>query len=512
MQKNKSIVIGTSIAPFDIEKQKVCVSSWIDNGFKVYSYNSKQEIEQLKKAFADLKITFVEIDRSAVDLCGKELPFIQDIIDGVCKTTEQICGYFNSDIYFDDISNEFYRYIYTETRDSVVVLHRNEINSYEDIESMNWTINLDGIDGFFIDKNKAKNLYGDWAFVQTVWDTFLLIMCKKRGIPVKTLLNPIAFHIKHKVRWDYERTQKTYNRVIEEYYAESSNGRREVFYDKYNLLYEYSQSIIYCQKMNYKTLFVVENWNDKQIDSIKEQKLSNYEIVIKGSEIKNSYDFIFEIKKNHILDPAFCRFAFYLYEMYGLQKMNLGCFFISNIENRLIFNQLNKNITQLKSINEECGLFNTVIAKGVTSKKEIDIIYPICFQKIDILNDRIVKKVRLIGPTYIMPAGYRCSEWYTVNRKSLSNVNIVGCLDNSKEKAGKILVDKKIYNTQDVLGREENYNLILCTKYYQNEIREQITANYSVRFVDADSILWIDENGEMYVFDLMQYKNVLRVR
>lgn len=500
------IVIGTSIAPFDVEKQRECISSWIRSGFKVYSYNCKAEIKQLKPLFLDMDVTFMEIERSAVEYCGKELPFIQDILNGISGQAESVCGYFNSDIYFEHITESLYQYIFSQAKDSLVVVHRNEIDSLDDIERLNWSINLDGIDGFFIDKNKAKCLYEDWAYVQTIWDTFLLIMCKRKEIPVKTLFNPIAFHKRHKVRWNYGRTQKTYDAVIQKYYGSNEDGRREIFYDKYNNLYEYSKGIAYCERTDYKTLFCVEGIDENLEESIRKQGLENYEITDSKVEKGQNYDFVFHVKKGTVLDPAFCRFAFYLFECYRIKEVDIGRFFISEIGHRMIFNQLNKNIPQLLKINRECELFIHVNSKKATGTCAPQVLYPVCYERIDIFDKGIIDRVMLEGPTYIMPAGYRSGEWYGVNRSYLGAIEMKGCLDNDLSKVGDRLLGQTIYPATDVLGKSGQYNLILCTKYYQEEIRKQIAPNSAVNMVDADSVLWVGEAGELYVFCMEKFK------
>lgn len=501
----RTVVLGTSIAPFNIELQKECVESWIKCGFKVVSYNCKDEINVLRDCFADMDVKFVEIRRSAKDLCGKELPYLQDILDGVGALSERVGGYFNSDIYFEHFTDGLYDYIYQEAKDSIIAVHRNEITVLEDIETMDWDINMDGIDGFFFDKKKISGLYGDWAYVQSVWDTFLLIMCKKKEIPVKTLYNPVAFHKRHKVRWDFARTQNTFDMVTCDYYANEANSRRTVFFDTYNHLYEYSKSIVYCENMNYKVLFIVDEYNEKQMASIREQKLKHFKIAL--NEEEGDFDFTFKIDKGVILDAAFCRFVFHLFETYHMKELEIGRFFVSNVENRMIFNQLNKNMPQLKAINRECNLF----CRAITNKEDCEgiktVYYPMCFEQIEILDTAIVDRVCLKGPTYIMPAGYRSGEWYGVNKEHLETVELEGFMDNDRSKVGGVFFGKKIHDAHEILEKNEEYNIILCTKYHQQAIREQVAHKETVQLLDADSVLWVDEKGELYVFNTQRYKN-----
>ena len=153
-------------------------------------------------------------------------------------------------------------------------------------------------------------------------------------------------------------------------------------------------------------------------------------------------------------------------------------------------------------------MFCKVISNKTDNTCEREVLYPVCYERINIFEDEFVDEVRLEGPTYIMPAGYRSGEWYAVNRFNLNGVDLIGCLDNDQNKVGSSLLDKSIYEAQQVLEKKERYNLILCTKYYQDEIRKQIAHNASVCFLDADTILWVDKESVMYVFSFEKYKNM----
>ncbi|MEK7990379.1 MAG: hypothetical protein VSS52_005180, partial [Thiotrichaceae bacterium] len=57
------IIIATSIAPKNIENQKLATESWVKCGFKVVSINIRQEIKQLRSQFPH--VTFHEAKRDA---------------------------------------------------------------------------------------------------------------------------------------------------------------------------------------------------------------------------------------------------------------------------------------------------------------------------------------------------------------------------------------------------------------------------------------------------------------
>ena len=114
------IVLGTSLAPVNIEKQVKSVKSWIDNGFYVISCNPKEEIEMLKESFTDIPVEFVEIKRTAEEICGKKLPYVQDILDVASRRAEKVCGFINSDIMFSHMPERMYDFILNEASKSII--------------------------------------------------------------------------------------------------------------------------------------------------------------------------------------------------------------------------------------------------------------------------------------------------------------------------------------------------------------------------------------------------------
>ena len=144
-RRENKIILGTSLAPFNIEKQMKAVKTWIDNGFQVISCNIKEEIEILREMFSDIPVEFVEIKRNA----EKNLPYIQDILEEASDRTENVCGFINSDIFLSDMPSGMYGYIEHEAKNSIIIIHRNEINQLEDIKNLDWKLHFDGIDMFF---------------------------------------------------------------------------------------------------------------------------------------------------------------------------------------------------------------------------------------------------------------------------------------------------------------------------------------------------------------------------
>lgn len=487
----KKIVIGTSIAPYELEKQKECIATWISSGFEVISFNSQAEIEIIAPEFKTLDVRFCEIKRSAYELCGKELPFIQDILDAISKETECICGYCNSDIFFYNVTPKIYEYIYEQAQSSVLIVHRNEVNEYADIGIGKFNINFDGIDCFFADKSVIDNLYGLWAYVQMVWDTFLLVMCKRKNVLVKTLLNPIAFHKRHAVRWNSERTKKAFQSVNELYFDYNLQGFKDIFYLKYNYLLEYSSYIVYADLDSKKIMVVGDSSNIET----GEYKLNNFTFVENDDE-KEEYDLVIYLRDDIEYTLDFLKFVVALSDVYAFRNLQLGVFFWARIEGRNIFSQVNKNLITLKDINTELSTWTNVYSKN--GEWDGNVLYPILKKELVLEDDSVVKRYMLPERVYIMPAGYRANEWLEVFAGKVA-VHIEGIIDNDEKKIGQRMGDYYIKSLADATRSHENFGIIITTKYYQNEIRNQLSCmGNRCRVFDGDRILSVDEEGAVY--------------
>ena len=164
------------------------------------SCNVKEEIDQLQELFSQVR--FVELLRSGKEQTGKPFPFIYDILQTLKSSTyteNEICGIINSDIFIRNLSEEVIEEYLSWHEDTVLTLHRYDIEDEFDIEGEYY---FSGIDVFFF-YSKWLTVFPDMGFMlgRPEWDHWFLYEAKKAGMQIKEIKNKMAFHIKHKQRW-----------------------------------------------------------------------------------------------------------------------------------------------------------------------------------------------------------------------------------------------------------------------------------------------------------------------
>lgn len=501
----EKIVMGTSLAPFDYDKQIECLDTWIKSGFEVISFNSKREIEVLAPHFAKMRVTFYEISRNAQEMTGKPLPYICDILKVVSEKSNRICGYFNSDILMQGVTEPLYRFIFEEALDSLVFVRRNEISEPEDVLKVNWQMHFDGIDVFFLDKKYADLFQGDDFFVQSVWDLFILEKCRMNSIKIKELMNPVAFHRQHSIKWNFGMANRFAEAFESKYYGTITNSYERALNQFYVNLFQYVEKICYCSDAEKKCLFIAENHEDTRC-SIHNQEDVSTTIQGQDNTAKNTFDYLIYVKGNAIFDKVFCKLLVYLMEWNDLQELSVGRFFVSEVEGKDSYNKLNRNLSNVREINEKGDLYTTVCRNGSGSGKKAKLLLPVMYERIDINNHAVVEKRKISGDVYIIPSGVRAYEWYKLNHYRLKEITFKGFLDNNLEKVGKYIEDKKIYHTEDILQAEHNFFVVLASKYYNTEIKNQLIESMDERkIIDAGYIMQIDEDGYVYSFVLEKY-------
>ena len=281
------IVLGTSLAPFNYEQQRMNVRSWLENNFKVVSFNCKEEIETIQPFFSDLDVEFFLVERSASSIAGKPLPYIQDILDVTSDKAAEVCGFINSDIYLINIEEEMMDFLKEQAKESLIIVRRNEITSYEDISTLNWNVHFDGFDMFLIDKNLAKNFYDDGFFVQSSWCYCLLVKSLLLGCQIKELKNPIAFHIKHAQKWNFETTNFLICQFWNKYFETAENAYQKAKNSYYYITLEKCEQICFVSNVNYRCLWVCKNVERKMADEIKEGNHCDIDFAEKEREYRD---------------------------------------------------------------------------------------------------------------------------------------------------------------------------------------------------------------------------------
>lgn len=196
-----NVTIATSIAPFGLDKQKDSIASWLDAGFAVVSINAADELTLLEKEFP--RVRFIEAARDARLRHGKPLIFISDVLKVLAETEAEVCGIVNADISIKVADPAgFHRFIAEEAAGAFVYGARVDINSMADLNGKEYE---NGFDFFFFDR-KIIDIYKPavFCFGAPWWDYWFPLIAFLKGLPVKRLVSPVAFHLIHGDRWRNE--------------------------------------------------------------------------------------------------------------------------------------------------------------------------------------------------------------------------------------------------------------------------------------------------------------------
>ena len=508
--KRDRIIIGTSLAPFNIEKQRRAVESWIENGFHVISCNAKEEIDIVRKTFSNLSIEFVEVDR-AKDKTTKKLPYIKDILNIASSKANEVCGFINSDIILSKMPEGMYEFILDEADNSLVFIRRNEIKNYNDIENLDWTFHFDGIDAFFIDKEMVQNVCDEGFYVQSMWDLYILLECKIHDIKIKELMNPIAFHLRHAIVWDFEDSNQLINGFVKKEYGIVKHTYKYAQDLWYKILAENCEKVCFCNRLNYKCLFVLDSINEDTIRSINEQDYENKEIVSgkKSRDIEKDYDIIFFVDDRVILSKIFCKAVIYIMSQFETDGLQIGRFFVSENKGVTYYNELNRNMDVLKKIHVDCNIYTCVYKKNNFEKQNVKTIYqPIAYEMIKFGSDQIVDRIKMDKEFYIVPAGVRGRMWLSEwNAKNNNISDFLGFIDNNPEKIGDEIMGNRIYPMEKLFENPEA-TVVLASKYYSMEIAKQLADMLlRNRILNASYMLFMDD-GMIGYFNLEKYKKI----
>jgi tetratricopeptide (TPR) repeat protein len=196
-QQPQAITVATSLAPRDIESQAETLNSWKKLGFHVASLNCQEEIDMLQASFPEVQ--FIRTKRNAQKIFGKPYVYFDDFLEFFKKTDTEISGIVNSDIFLF-ANNGIIPYIIKETKNSLVYGSRVEIQS---LDNLNGEFYDRGFDFFFFDKAILSCFPNSEACIGvTWWDYWAPMIPALKGIPLKKMASPFAFHLKHSIRWD----------------------------------------------------------------------------------------------------------------------------------------------------------------------------------------------------------------------------------------------------------------------------------------------------------------------
>lgn len=187
-----TITLATSIAPAsDLLNQLKAISSWLDLGFKVIAVNTPEEIQIFQTIFPGVR--FIPALRSASARYGRSYIFFDDLLHCLSEFGSEICGIVNSDIHLSAPALPVFAG--KEAENAFLFGSRVDISSLEARDQGEW---YDGFDYFFFPR-KIIAYYPQEGFCIGLpwWDFWAVFIPLQRGIKVKKLISPVAYHIKH---------------------------------------------------------------------------------------------------------------------------------------------------------------------------------------------------------------------------------------------------------------------------------------------------------------------------
>jgi len=203
------IVVATSIAPGNTERQQKAIQSWLDNGFAVISVNIPVEIELLEDSFPD--VIFVKAERDGRERYGRPLVFLDDVFSALAATGSPLCGIINSDICLT-VGTGTRDYISGEAQGALVIGHRIDVDRPESVEG---TVYRNGFDVFFFSRDLCSYFPpSEFCLGTTWWDIWAPLTIVLKGVPVKQLITPLAYHVIHDNRWNENEWQANCESII----------------------------------------------------------------------------------------------------------------------------------------------------------------------------------------------------------------------------------------------------------------------------------------------------------
>jgi glycosyltransferase involved in cell wall biosynthesis len=214
-----TITVATSLAPFNIELQIKNIKTWKKLGMNIISVNSGKEIRTLTE-YSDA-VNFVEVHRDASNIAKKPFVYLDDVLQALKKTESQICGIINSDIFLS-AEDSFLSFIIEKSRNAFVFGSRIDVDL---LRSQDGEEYFGGFDYFFFDK-LIINLYQktDFCLGLPWWDFWLPLVPIINNVPVRRLITPFAYHVKHQQNWQQEFFE-IFGRIVASYLRKENRSK-----------------------------------------------------------------------------------------------------------------------------------------------------------------------------------------------------------------------------------------------------------------------------------------------
>ena len=180
-----------------VKYQMACIKSWIDNGFEVYTINSRHE--KIPEILRPL-VKCLTVERDAFFETGKHILFMSDILNEIKNivSDEPFC-ITNADVILRKDSG--LSKIVPEVKEKMMMVERR--NDFKHFDQQVTTPFRWGFD-LFVFHSKDIPILENNEFVIGMpwWDYFLPLACFFSGMSRFRAKNPLIYHLEHTERWN----------------------------------------------------------------------------------------------------------------------------------------------------------------------------------------------------------------------------------------------------------------------------------------------------------------------
>ncbi|MEM6387948.1 MAG: hypothetical protein AAF718_17110 [Pseudomonadota bacterium] len=177
--------------------QSICLDSWITSGFAPVSVNAAAEAGELGE---DPRFEKRRLHRSAADVYGKPIVFLEDFLLAAAENPTQIVAITNADILLD-FSADQQAALRNLGRNDCVVMKRRDIERPDQRHGAHYPY---GYDFFAMPARALVDIScGLLAIGVPWWDHFLSLFLMHRGMHSVDIGDGV-FHLSHNERWDEE--------------------------------------------------------------------------------------------------------------------------------------------------------------------------------------------------------------------------------------------------------------------------------------------------------------------
>lgn len=461
-----TILLATSIEPFDLENQKKAVSSWLEAGFDVISCNIQEEIDQISHEFP--QVNFVRMHRDGRLRFGKPYPYIYDILQALKDSEYDVCGIINSDIYIKGIQEykgliEYF--IKMAKEGNCLFAHRLDVMDEQSMRLSKAAEWCSGIDVCIFNRN-IIDCYCDDNFVigRPVWDYWIMLLPYLYGFHVLDIKNYIFYHKKHAIRWNSEQQSQWVKEIDQKYL-----GGNQTFLTLFMKLFDSDSNAAYLAADSVTAVSVlivfpnVDN-GENALLSIGNQTHRNKRIHIGDIELKDvKEEYLFYASGFASYSP--CMIDIVLHEMvFG----HLDVVFLPSAHFAGGSSERRVNVCYRTSALSHGAAENAktlLLPLHKINKKEL-----------------LLSKTNTLEKVFIYPAG-------NIARVLIENVpgllkKTIGFCDKNKMLHGKEVYGICIY-PPDILSDVKSYDTILiASMQYENEIYEELNG-----FVPAEKLI-----------------------